>query len=184
MPSVRYIISFCLLLSFLTISASMVSAQSIDGKFEVGAQFTALDEGPELFVGSNLISIGGGARFAYNLTRYLALESELNYFSRDFSGATRYQGQFGVKTGMRYERFGIFAKARPGFVKTFEKQFSMDLGGVLELYPARRTVVRFDIGDTIVTSRVYYLNGRDFGVGNVLTGTHNLQLSAGVAFRF
>ncbi|MBO0798295.1 MAG: hypothetical protein J2P31_05685 [Blastocatellia bacterium] len=164
----------------------------------MGAQFTALDEGSELLSGS-LVSIGGGARFAYNLTRYLALESEVNYFSRDFSGATRYQGQFGVKAGMRYERFGIFAKARPGFVKTYEKQFSMDLGGVLELYPAWRTVVRFDVGDTIVSSRTYSLNIRDFGVGNVLTGTqnsrvfgvrnvltgtHNLQLSAGVAFRF
>ncbi|MBO0720528.1 MAG: hypothetical protein J2P41_06890 [Blastocatellia bacterium] len=128
-------------------------------------------------------------RFAYNLTRYLALESELNFFSRDFSGAARYQGQFGAKTGLRYERFGIFAKARPGFVKTYEKQFSMDLGGVLELYPARRTIIRFDVGDTIVSHRVPNLvggvfGGGVFGVGSRLTGTHNLQLSAGAAFRF
>src|SRR5256714_15110446 len=91
------------------------------------------------------------------------------------------EAQFGVKGGKRWQKFGIFAKARPGFVSfdntikitrelfapfpgatprlfnifTPERKthLSADVGGVLEFYPSRRMLVRFDIGDTIIRYR-------------------------------
>lgn len=161
---------------------------------------------------------GLGVRFSYNVTKHLALEAEGNVFarggffaSRD-SAALNVQGQFGVKAGKRFERFGVFAKARPGllsvgdiFIQTgtqtievgfpfppvtfpvFEvrrkKFFTLDVGGVLEFYPSRRVLVRFDAGDTMV-------HGGDvrsvlFTDTPPLAGTtHNFQFSSGVAFRF
>ena len=137
----------------------------------------------------------------FNLTKYLALEGELNYFpSAGFNNARSFQGQFGVKSGLRFDRFGVFGKVRPGFIDTkydfrvfclsapcppglvcitapcFPDTFtvantdlSLDVGGVLEFYPSKLVTVRFDVGDTVVN--------RSFA-------THNLQLGAGVGFRF
>jgi len=47
--------------------------------------------------------------------------------------------------------------------------FSLDVGGVIEFYPSKLVTVRFDVGDTIIN--------RSFV-------THNLQLCAGIGFRF
>jgi len=71
---------------------------------------------------------GIGGRFTFNLTNYLAFEAEMNLFPRSDTNIARnegtaaapagrvFQGQFGVKAGKRFRKFGIFAKARPGFV--------------------------------------------------------------------
>jgi hypothetical protein len=166
-------------------------------KFEVGAQFSVAGR-----AGGGATSIGGGVRLTFNLTKYLALEGEMNYFpSAGFNDVRSSQGQFGVKSGLRFERFGVFGKVRPGFVnvkysalpfcvqtvclptgfctqifppacspiRSADTKFSLDVGGVLEFYPAKRVIVRFDVGDTVVN--------RSFA-------THNLQLGAGVGFRF
>jgi hypothetical protein len=147
-------------------------------KFEVGAHFSSLslDEGFE-----TRTEPGFGGRFTYNLTDNFALEAEGNLFPRRNrlgafrTGGRAFQGLFGAKIGKRFERFGIFAKARPGFisftegnfelvpttptfdpfaqinVRTFRlTHFAADLGGVLEFYPTRRIFTRIDAGDTIV----------------------------------
>jgi hypothetical protein len=128
---------------------------------------------------------GVGGLFTYNLTSNLAFEAEGNLFPRkemtgSMPGGRIFQGQFGVKAGKRFRRFGVFGKARPGFVgftevsklistftigpsgplnqvftvgrfgKAREVYFSTDLGGVVEFYPSRRIVTRIDIGDTII----------------------------------
>jgi hypothetical protein len=54
--------------------------------------------------------------------------------------------------------------------------FALDLGGVVEFYPSRRVVMRFDLGDTVVNFRGNF-------AGRSLT-THNLQFNAGVGYRF
>jgi Outer membrane protein beta-barrel domain len=173
-----------------------VIAQQEEPKFEVGAQFSVLGRR----VGG-ATSIGGGGRLTFNLTRYLSLEGESNYFpSAGSNDVRRFQGQFGVKSGLRFDRFGVFGKVRPGFINTkynvlllcaqpvcltngvctqiflpcstvtiADTGFSLDVGGVLEFYPSKRITMRFDVGDTI---------------GNHPFATHNLQLSAGVGFRF
>jgi hypothetical protein len=188
MPSFKSIIASCALLLFMSIPSAYARAQSNEPKIEVGAQFSVLGGGDYYLFGGST-SVGGGARLTYNLMKYLALEGEMNLFPRRSYDAPRYQGQFGVKTGMRFDKFGVFGKVRPGFVNTYENRFSLDLGGVLEFYPSRRWIVRFDIGDTIVNrSAPYVISGifpdRVFAVRPGSSATHNLQMSAGMGFRF
>ena len=115
-----------------------VSAQTDDvPRFEVGAQFSTLQrrKPQPLFNSPTIVPddferdnrYGGGARFTYNLTEYIAVEAEGNFFPkkdefRDLSspGGNIIQAQFGVKIGKRFKRFGFFGKARPGFVRFSE----------------------------------------------------------------
>jgi len=126
------------------------------------------------------------------------------------------QGLFGVKAGKRFEKFGIFGKVRPGltsfsagreetivlpgapdpvFGPAFdsiphrETRFATDVGAVLEFYPSRRIVTRFDAGDTIIRygDTTGALLDRTGIVGQFpISGEvrHNFQFSAGVGFRF
>lgn len=189
-------------------------------RFEVGAQFTGVR------IDNNPISIafnerrnepGFGGRFTYNLGRYFALESEINFFPRRYrgfftplSGGRITQGLFGVKAGTRLGRFGVFGKARPGFMrydKTVDNvrfpegngpdprdpfgfemgsavHAALDVGGVVEYYPSRRTILRLDLGDTIVRYAgipVFDTNG---GFMKVTEYQHNAQAGFGFGFRF
>lgn len=146
-------------------------------KFEVGAHFSSLsiDNGFE-----TRTEPGFGGRFTYNLTDNLALEAEGNFFPRRnrfrafINGGQSVEGLFGVKIGKRYKRFGLFGKARPGFIRFSQGRtefditepttdpfsitsrirplthFAADIGGVVELYHSRRIFTRFDLGDTII----------------------------------
>ncbi len=121
---------------------------------------------------------GFGPRIGYNFSRYVGIEAEGNFFfrDRDREGGRKVQGLFGVKAGKRFNQGGLFAKARPGFVRfsrgdyqqntggcvaifpppigcfqpVAKTNFAFDLGGVGELYPSKNTIVRFDAGDTII----------------------------------
>jgi hypothetical protein len=109
----------------------------------------------------------------------------------------------GIKAGKRSDHFGIFAKVRPGFVSgNLEDEtvnpnsalntlfrtssgLALDMGIVLEFYPSRHTMLRFDIGDTIIRYETKPLAGGS--TGSTPTGrftAHNLQISAGVGLRF
>lgn len=108
----------------------------------------------------------------------------------------RIQGLFGVKAGVRYERVGFFGKLRPGFMSfhnqvevvcitqpcpplsSAQTEFVLDAGGVIEFYPARRWMVRFDLGDTWVRG-----TGND-GVRFARELGHNFQVNAGIGMRF
>ena len=191
--------------------AAAVQAQSSEApKVEVGGHFSLINlldletpifppaDGPVTsYRRTRRTNSGVGGRLGYNLTDYLALEGEFNYFpqERNRSKANALQGLFGAKAGWRGERVGVFGKARPGFLRYEEPvvcvtapcpnpvltEFALDLGGVLEFYPSRNLVTRFDVGDTLLR-------------GERITGTfplvrkdvfrHNLQVSAGVGFRF
>ena len=127
------------------------------------------------------------------------------------------QGLFGVKAGKRFEKFGVFGKVRPGFtsfsagreeavllsppipgipfsqVINFEPHrethFSTDVGAVLEFYPTRRIVTRFDAGDTIIrygdTTRQFFdATGTPQSFPIPGETRHNFQFSAGIGFRF
>lgn len=200
-------------------------------RFEIGGQFSTIArrKPTPLFSSPTIVPddferenrYGFGARFTYNVTNYLALEAEGNFFPkkddfRDLSvpGGDMLQAQFGVKIGKRFKRVGIFGKARPGFVRftevskmtgtrtiTFNNQqftvgeftvgkenyFSADIGGVVEFYPSRRIVARFDIGDTIIRYGTYrresFILSRPF-LERPAETRHNLQFSAGIGFRF
>ena len=180
-------------------------------RFEVGAQFTSLFVNPQLTAQISNVSFehtepGFGARFTFNLTDNIAFEAEGNYFTRllQFTfpqGGHIFQGQFGGKVGKRFEKWGFFGKARPGFVgftrgiefssqslfPFTEKKYypSLDIGGVLEFYISPRWMTRFDVGDTIIWYPEVSFRGVTPPIVVVTKATrHNLQVSSGIGFRF
>ena len=218
-----YLAALPLLLSF----QQRAQAQTEDApRFEVGAQFSSLTIREPLFGNEFRTEPGFGGRFTVNLTDYLAVEAQGDFYPNDngrqseFTGGRTTTGVFGVKAGKRFERFGVFGKARPGFVRfgrtlagftdvssaalptpAFAPQFrprtefAADLGGVLEFYPTRRIVTRFDIGDTVIRYRERTVNFPVVGPGTPPTFTlapftrpgetkHNFSFSAGIGFRF
>jgi hypothetical protein len=187
-----------LLLTAIMIAFSLHTPQAQaqdEKKLEVGGQFsllrvetlTADSTGivcvttpcPTIaFSHGNETELGFGPRIGYNATSYLTLEAEGNFFprDRDLEGGRKVQGLFGAKVGKRFDKAGIFAKARPGFVRfsrgdyqpgpggcaavfppplacfqpVAKTNFAIDLGGVGEIYPSKNTIIRFDAGDTII----------------------------------
>ncbi|HKE59256.1 MAG TPA: outer membrane beta-barrel protein [Pyrinomonadaceae bacterium] len=152
---------------------------------------------------------GLGGRLAYNLSKNFAIDAEGNFFPETHLGneelGQKLQGFIGLKAGVKNRWAGVFAKARPGVMwfgdfsspgsctaSTFgsactvshEKDFAMDLGGVVEFYPTERTIIRADIGDTII-----HYPQRTFGQfnnQNVLNAAtkNNFQVSLGFGWRF
>jgi hypothetical protein len=195
--------SIAALLSLLTFTAS---GQSPETKLEVGAQSTSLTLFHPDFFG-DLTQPGFGGRVTYNFTRVIAADAEINFFPQKngflIGQGRAIQGQFGVKAGKRFEKFGLFGKVRPGFLSIDDAfsldtnhpiggaifpvsihrktLFTTDLGGVLEFYPGKRTIVRFDGGDTIIRY------GPEFDFLNFpetqAKTRHNFQFTAGVSFR-
>jgi hypothetical protein len=193
-------------------AAICAQAQADESKMEVGVQFAALRNGLGYWY-DIASSMGGGGRLTFNLNQNIALEGEVNYFpNTGYYDVSRWQGQFGVKSGVRLKQVGFFGKLRPGFMRaSFDVPiyciqapcppmrqrhtgFSLDVGGVVEFYPARRMTVRFDLGDTIVHRRlagaVFPVNPLALPVNRLSIWalpketTHNLQINAGIGFRF
>src|ERR1041384_5382756 len=168
-------IQFLFALIGLLLVQSQVGAQTPEvPKYEVAAEFTAMDRNS--FDGG--AEMGVGARFTFNLNKTFSLETAAYHFPRTcFScehNGTVTEVFGGLKVGKRFEKWGVFAKARPGVVSfsrgefnpiaiatggfiDFETNripsFATDFGGVLEFYPSPRIVTRFDIGDTIIHFR-------------------------------
>ena len=185
-------------------------AQGGTHRYEVGVQVTSLIVEPSAPLGLPALSSrkhaepGFGGRFTFNLTDHVAFEGEGNYFTRlqGFpDGGHMFQGQFGVKVGKRFDRWGLFGKARPGFIGftkviafpfgvqgpvviPSEKRLypSLDVGGVVEFYISPRWMARFDVGDTIIRYGEVRFDPT-LVIRNQQT-IHNLQLSPGIAFRF
>src|SRR5262245_14332323 len=129
---------------------------------EVGAGVTGthlhkIDEAP----------VGIYGRVFLNFSRNHALDTEV----------TRYPGKTsvltGIKSGKKFDRFGVFGKARIGLWHFDQTFFATDLGGVLEYYPSRQTAIRIDLGDTIL-----------FYGGSALGTVHNFQPGLGFSYRF
>lgn len=171
-------------------------------RYELGAHFSSLGDP----VGN---SNGFGGRFTVNANRYVALESEVNFFPRRRFEGTATQALFGVKIGKRWDKFGVFGKGRPGFIYNSRGKveapasstdifrlnfkgatnFTADVGGVVEFYPTKKLITRFDFGDTI--TRVNSQNGFFIDANGNLnsfripaTTRHSFQFSAGIGFRF
>lgn len=211
--------------------AERETANVTDSKFELGGQFTYMRRKDPNISTRTLISLGFvsgpedpgtinepgfGARFGYNVTRHFALEAEANFFPVDKRspyilgvpvrvgepGARKFQAVFGPKVGVRKNRYGIFAKVRPGFITLGRYEsviavgtpgnefvlaeirnkvsfFAIDVGGVFEYYPTKRTILRFDVGDTVIR-----YGGTEPKNLNPSFTRHNLQTSVGFGFRF
>jgi Outer membrane protein beta-barrel domain len=191
---------------------------SIQGtrKWEIGGQYGVLSLGSakrEDTMSFTPWSVGDypgfGGRLTYNFSRWLAVDSVVNYFYKapNMGDAQRggkvLQGSFGPKVGIHTRRFGVFAKARPGFVSyggvqdsyfppfptTRRTDFSVDFGGVLEYYPSRRTMLRFELGHTAVfygSARFIAPAGPPFYGGFVDPGfrDNGMQFTTGFGWRF
>jgi len=194
----RIVFVTLLLAAILIINKQPALAQSEESKVEVSMHFTTLR-----LTEFDRTDPGIGSRIAYNLNKNIALEGEINFLTRDIASSdSRTQGLFGVKAGWRADRFGVFAKARPGFVHFGQKPlvcpavfppplsctvggttpFAFDLGGVLEIYPSRHTVLRFDGGDTMIRYERFFGPASDGGAEHFVS--HNPQFSVGVGYRF
>lgn len=191
-------------------------------KFEVGVHFTSITK-PSFDNGDTEPGFGG--RFTYNINETFALEGVGNFFPHACRGCGKLgdnsgnivQGFGGVKIGKRFEKWGIFGKARVGVVSfsqgdskwvvtnpasTFPfdfqfnrtNNFAADLGGILEFYPTKRLVTRFEAGDTLIHYRHRQTNFLSFdpvtGAPSLIPFTlnsetrHNFQFVAGIGWRF
>lgn len=190
----------CVTLFFVIFLAALTAnAQNTDTtpRFEIGVHYTTM------FVNEKNDHDGGpGVRFTYNINDYFGLEAEGNALpqTREGGGNNETQGFFGARAGIRKQRFGVFAKARPGFTtfyllgitpgpNTFEQghtRFAMDVGGVFEYYPTRNTAVRVDAGDTMIQFKPgdFFYRRLDEPMFVRRQWSHNLQINVGFAFRF
>ncbi len=203
----RYRIFFTMLLAVFA-APGLARAQSgaapdvDEHRAEVGVLYTGVNlEG----FGETINGLGG--RFGYNFNKHLALDTEFAFFPETHLGNRQFgqktQAFAGVKAGARSRYAGIFVKARPGVMfigevtsgfncsgtsfgrtcRPSHNNFALDAGGVLELYPSARAIVRLDAGDTIVRIR----NATNGVIGSpVATSdtTHNFQFGVGFGYRF
>ena len=214
MNKIRFLVA---ILSVFLLQSQAQSQSTEPPKFEVAAEFTTLER--EAFPGRT--EPGFGARFTFNLNRMVSFETAGYFFPRDCidcrNNGTVTEVLGGVKIGKRFEHWGIFGKARPGVVSFGRGKFSVipnpsnpgfpfqfiperlnsfatDVGGVVEFYPSKRLVTRFDAGDTIIH---FGSRPADVFIFNPVTGTssplritlpsritHNFQFMASVGFRF
>jgi len=203
-----------------------------NGRFEIGGQLVILrradadtvletlhrsDPASSSVKVAKLTELSLGGRFGVNFTKNIGVEIEANIFPEDKlrdqrigtpvsvlePGGRKFQMLFGPRIGLRFRRFGVFGKVRPGFIRldryeVIEEIFktpttlailsgtrngltflNVDVGGVFEYYPSRKTILRFDAGDTVI--RYGAQEPKDI---NPSFTRHNLQLSVGFGFRF
>jgi hypothetical protein len=217
----KILLAYVTILLCFSFGLLQVRAQSEEvPRVELGIHFTSITK-PDSNNGATEPGFGG--RFTFNLNRSIALEAAGNFFPHSCrfcangNGGNITQGLFGVKAGKRFEKWGIFGKARPGVV-SFSKgdfsyvatgtggafpfaiqqnrltNFAVDLGGVLEFYPSKRLVTRFEAGDTLIHYGPRRINFLSFdpttGLPVLFPFTtrpetrHNFQFAAGVGWRF
>jgi hypothetical protein len=203
---------FALLLACLVVAIAPAAAQAPAERVTLGAQLSMLGVADD----SDSTSVGIGARGSFAFSRWLAADAEFSFFHRDRAefgfgdgtapiapGFTEYTRRritvfAGPKVGVRSERFGVFAKARPGFTRLFDRgvgcsgeicaliliarpayrtEFAMDLGGIVEVYPSSSSLLRFDLGTTVVRHRSLAPPCTD-------CTTRNLSSSLGAGWRF
>ncbi|HZU32857.1 MAG TPA: hypothetical protein VFB79_17205 [Candidatus Angelobacter sp.] len=158
-------------------------------------------------------AFGPGVEGDFNFGRHFALDGSYSWLPTTPSHIMT--GLFGAKVGTRTQHFGFFGKVRPGFISfsnTLREattvtdltnfaisettrsarltERALDVGGVLEYYPARHWAFRWDFGDTIAFEE------RGLRVTDIVSGTptlvfqipggtvNNFQFSTGVHYRF
>jgi len=96
---------------------------------------------------------------------------------------------FGLKAGSRVGKIGLFGKVRPGLMYFSEvwsgdsdTNFAMDLGGVIECYPSRRTLLRVDVSDLMV--QFDERQSVQIRLSREKQSAHNFRLGVGFGFRF
>ena len=184
--------------------------RSVSGNWEFGPLFStmvSLREGTSNGVRTDL---GLGGFTSYRLWGVFYLDSDILFFPQNRSsggahdGGEILQGLFGMKGGIRRNRYGFFGKLRPGFnsysqavtsVREYSSQTSytygrstnvvLDLGGIVELYPGEGSTLRLEAGDTHVfySDRTVDVNGvPTYYAGGGLR--HSIEFIVGCGWRF
>ena len=207
-----------------TLLSATAYAQDVP-RVEIGAQVTAIQLGSfRLAVpGFEETQRGFGGRVTINVTEHFSIEGEVNVFPKDFrlsinkfsnvlneklSQDKVVQALGGIKYGVRSNRFGLFAKARPGITRVFlvterhdlpgaptpindvfrfKGSYCLDLGVVFEVYPSKHTQFRFDVGDTRIRYKERKLSsagGTELPNYNPNYTRNNLQVMLGFGLRF
>lgn len=197
------------------IAAAPASAQQPAQRFEVSAQAAVLR-----LSDFGATSAGVGGRVTFDLTRWASIEGEATFFPDDnvllpvgdgispaltlriAHNRRRADAFLGVKLGVRGNRFGAFAKVRPGFARLtdrgqscvgevcalaqmllvrpeYRSEFALDFGGVVEFYPSRRLTTRVELGDTVIRHRSF---APPCWMSECTS--HNLTTKMGVGYRF
>lgn len=197
----KNLIALVALLLFASTGAHAQSAVE-ENRFEIGGHYTAI--GLDDFDVVN----GVGGRLGYNFNRHFALDAEANFFPETKLGnnqsGQKAQGFVGVKAGGRTKYAGLFAKARPGVMfigeitsgfdcdrtsfgstcRVNHNNFALDAGAVAEFYPSSRSIIRLDVGDTMVNIRRAQRNFFNGATQTSSDFTHNLQIGIGFGYRF
>ncbi len=147
---------------------------------------------------------GTGTTFVYNFNRGFAFDSAMNFLPGQHGSGSMMQGLFGVRLGQQFDHVGVFGKVRPGFIyynnalpgggdpnPTSLTRFAWDFGGIVEVYPHResRSVIRFDVGTTLVRYLTDRNDDRFTQIGGVISNQYyvnqgNFQFSTGYTYRF
>jgi outer membrane protein with beta-barrel domain len=188
------------------VSAERADAQSVQGRFELGAQVTSVSSGQ-----FDATDTGFGGRVSWRPGDVLGFEAELNVFPQDFPddppfSRGRLEALFGATAGVTFGRIRPFARLRPGFVSVRESPepfacilifppplpcalasgqtlTAIDLGGGIEITTTARTFVRVDIGD-----RLLRYPGPVFDANRVIRErpffVHEFRFAGGAGVRF
>ena len=122
MNRIQYLIA---LIGLLLVQSPVLAQTTEVPKYEVAAEFTSMDRNN--FNGG--AEAGLGARFTFNLNKTFSLEAAAYHFPRtcftcEHNGTvTEVFG--GLKVGKRFEKWGIFAKGRPGVASFSRGEFNV-----------------------------------------------------------
>ena len=180
---------------------------NVPGKWEFGPLFSTMFIGREGPTDGVRTEPGFGGYASYRFYHVFYFDSDLLYFPRGSNssgphdGGEILQGLFGLKGGIRRNHFGIFGKVRPGFnsyskaltaisqtgQQTFDRStnFVLDLGGIVEFYPAEHGTLRLEAGDTHI-----YFNTRDVNFSGTIVPAdggklqHSIEFIVGYGWRF
>lgn len=158
------LVVFC----FLTFWADVADAQEFT-RTEIGVDTSILHPSRPF---SSFTDAGLGGRFTCNFSPNFGIDSEFDSYFTNFdqkdlqSGGRAIAGLVGPKAGIRTRKYGVFFKARPGFISfsdvvtsastqgiiaTARKTHAaLDLGIVAEFYPSARLILRLDVGALLV----------------------------------
>lgn len=141
---------------------------------------------------------GLGGFIVYSPLAWLDVDASTSFFFSEPVGGYAWQVLAGPRVGMAWSDLALYGRVRPGFVRFSDRFFkpnipcilifpppdaclaphtnlALDLGGTVELPLNESTVLRFDLGDTLIR---YDRNG----LGD--EWMHNLQFVGGVGWKF
>lgn len=206
LPPAFFLFAFLVLLPSFALGAQLAQGQGRPNRFEIAPVFSIYHAHKFATIRPDRFQLGG--RFGWNWLPHLTLEAEYDSALRPedlqstFEGGYFSQGLFGVKSGLRWKSWEMFAKLRPGFVSfsdtvnfvnfatgkvTFGRLTdpALDAGGGAEFFLSRRWLFRYDAADLILHQGPRsFVNSAGQQVTFSPSTFNNFETEIAVAFRF